>query len=225
MSRKNFDGINPQNNLSFAENERAIAQRRAQRDPFTGGNNTTPFITRTVTLRIDNRDYDDGQGNITPSNDLDICLFPGILEDVKEARDVAGDTFDVLLGDGRGLPAGLTVKSSVNWNFFKKWLVESPSLLNEIQMRSTDTTQLGNPISLYNLTPFGRGEKVTFVPDSVQSQRDSNVHMVNIDTKGLQLDAFKAMSLFVNKNTTVNFTFFIGTSASTAYDLAKSYSL
>ena len=213
--KNNFNGeTNPQRNLSFEENQRLMKQRA--KNNFTGSGD--PLILRTVTLRITNNDPIARK----------ICLFPGSLKRKTQAQEVTGEDFDYMMG----IPASeygsidtssFSVSSSANWEFFAGWLRENPSLLNEIQVRSADTTQLNNPIKLYELTPFGRGRMNTLVPDAVQSQSDSNVQLVNVKTPGLQLDSITAIAVEINAGATVNFTFFIGTTNSAAEDLQTAW--
>jgi len=163
------------------------------------------------------------------SVDKKICLFPGLLKRKEQAANVVGTNFAQLLGlppaSYGQLDGDITVSSSIDWEFFIDWLRENPSLLNEIQVRCTDTTQLNNPIELYELTPFGRGRMNTLVPDTAQSQSDANTQLVNVKTAGLQLDSITAIGVVINKNATVNFTFIIGTTNSAAEDLQRAYQL
>jgi len=138
------------------------------------------------------------------------CLFPGDLTTKKEILDKTGVSVDAIITDTY-FASGISVEGD-NLPYWVRQVLRNPTVFPEIQLTVTNDAQIGNPLQVSAINPYGIGGRVSINPRSSQTENNPNAKMVTMRNLDLLLGDATVLTYKVNAGEVVTLNMLVGAS-------------
>jgi hypothetical protein len=148
-----------------------------------------------------------------------IAIFTGSLTSIEEILEVAGVNVDAIAAEGT--VGDITVTGEA-LEYARRFFNRNPTRVIELQVSVSSQIQLSRKIRVFRgISPFGNPASVNIVPKEHQKSSDSNVNLVSIPIKELQIDDQSLWVVNVAAGQSIDITIFTGAGRNDAQLLSK----